>query len=236
VIGSIGLVAVIRPLTRTPVARDTKDASYCTMNVMFAAARSVSRTRATAGACGAGSGAARALGGVPVAHAPASPPPHWLRQLGAVWERRDAVAGSPRFGRVLACLGGGGGGGVWGALAASRAMSSSSGDGGGGSSSVNDKLRVSREKRVTTRGEGVGERTAGGAARGGRRGSGASARGGGGGGGRGRWPRVAGGGVGVANGKASELVQSLNVRILRAKDQEGLLRLVAGADTRPLFS
>ena len=186
-------------------------------NMMRAAGRSVFRARASAGAGSAGWAAARALGGIPFAPARASTP-YLLRQLGAVWERRDAAEGAPPFGRGFACLGGGGCGG-WGAPTATRALSSSSGDGGGGSSSVNDKLRLSREAREAMRWEGVGERAAGGAARGGRRGSGASARGGGGGGSGGR------GGRGAGGGKGRSFVP--NHLISKEEDPERLLHLVA---------
>jgi len=145
-------------------------------------------------------------------------------QLGAVYARRDAVAGSSSFGRGFALLGfgggcgGGGGGSGWGrGPSATRALSSSSGDGGGGGSSLNDKLRAARERRGPPRGEEVG----------GRGSSGASARGGGRGGGGGRGRGGAGG------GRARAI--ALNGRISQTeKDPEGLLRLVG--EELPNFS
>jgi len=186
-------------------------------NMMRVAGRSVFRARATAGA---GWGAARSLGGVPIALAPSSTP-HLRRQLGAVWERRDAVAGSTRFSRGFACLSGGGCGG-WGAPTATRALSSSSGDGSGGSSSVNDKLRLSREQRKPMRGERVGERATGDAARAGRGGSGASVRSGGGGGIGGRGRR----GAGVGKGRSGQSLVMNNL-VLQEECPERLLHLVA---------
>ena len=184
-------------------------------NMIFVAARSAFRAGVAAGACGAGSGVARALGGVPAS----TPPMH--RHLGA-------VAGSSPWGRGFACfrvggVNGGGGGGVGGggggSPPATRGLSSSCGDGGGGSSSLNDKLRAARERRGPPRGGEVGGQAVGGAARGGRGSSGASARGGGRGGGGGRGRGGAGGGMARAialNGRISQL----------DNDPEGLLRLV----------
>ena len=128
-----------------------------------------------------------------------------LPLLGAACDWSDGIAGTSSVVRGFACLGvgsGGGGGGGDGrggdgggggcgrAPAASRALSSSIDDGGGGgSSSPDDKLaakRAAREKMKPPWGKGVGDREAGGAARGARGGSGAGARGGGRGGGGGR--------------------------------------------------
>ena len=112
---------------------------------MLVAARSAARTGARAAA---GSGAARALGGVGVPTAPGAS----TRLNGAVCERRDALSslsGLSPIGRGFAWLGvvgggssgsggggggcGGGGGGLVRAPAATRALSSSRGVGGGDS-------------------------------------------------------------------------------------------------------
>jgi hypothetical protein len=189
---------------------------------MFTVARSAPRSRAAA--AGAYSAGAHALGGIPVA--PASNP-ILLRQLGAVCIRRDATAGSSPRGRGFACLGvggggvgGGGGNRVLGrAPTATRALSSSSGDGGGGSSwdatSFNEKLAAARRDRAWGR-EGVGDRAAGGAARGARGVFGVDARDGG----RG------GGGGGRGGGGDMQRAIALNRLISQEEDPRGLLCLL----------
>ena len=178
---------------------------------MLAAARSAARTGVRAAA---GSGVARALGGVPTATGASTR----LRagQLGAVAAKYGAVAGSPPcFGRGFAWIGvfggggGGGGGGGWGALTSTRALSSSSGD-ASGSSSAADKLAAKRSARGATPTPGAfgeGPRAAGGAAR---------------------------GSGGAKGGKGRAI--PLNDRIFKQGNPESLLRLVAGAYTRSHFS
>ena len=207
--------------------------------------RSAPRARAAV-ARAAGSGAAWGIGaGAAGGSASHSSVLYSLSRplLGAACDGSDGIAGTSSIGRGFACLGvgsgngggdGGGGGGGWGrAPAATRALSSSNGDGGGGvSSSLADKLaakRLAREKMEPGRRQGVGERAAGGAARGGSGGSGASARVGGGGGGRG------GGGRGGAGGRGNPSPAALlNGRISHEATPEGLLRLVA--DEHPNFN
>ena len=154
---------------------------------MFGAACSAVRSLPEAGARAAGSGVV-ARGGAPGSAADAGT--HLSRQLGAVCERRDAVAGLSPFGRGFAWLGvgvgvggsggggcgggggvggGGGGGGCWrGGTTATRALCSSSGD-GGGSSFPDDTLAAANSARgrsPPTLGQGDGDRGAGSAERG----------------------------------------------------------------------